>query len=209
MTRAIPQSAGATERWRRVPWRWRVVMVVLAGAVVIEFALSLAGAVYGTPSRSVLGPASSFDTSGTGTAALAQLLRGERHPVRQLGTRCTAASCAGRARYLSSTRKRACPRSCRLSRASSRRRTRRSGRQAGARHFANSPRPRRPAPVAAGWPRHLAPGRPGTGELCGKHGRLQRGRLLAARPGSRDTSRRRPDPARRPACGLGAHRNPR
>ncbi len=70
-------------------------MVVLAGAVVIEFSLSLVGAVYGTPSRSVLGPASSFDTSGTGTAALAQLLRGERHLVRQLENPLRGAELSG------------------------------------------------------------------------------------------------------------------
>jgi hypothetical protein len=59
-------------------------MVVLAAALVIEFAFSLAGAVYGTPSRSILGPASSLDTSRKGTAALAQMLGGRRHRVREL-----------------------------------------------------------------------------------------------------------------------------
>jgi hypothetical protein len=74
----------AAERWRQVPRRWRVVMAIAAGAIAVEFALSFAGAIYGTPSRSVLGPASSLDTSSSGTAALAQLLSGRDHPVRQL-----------------------------------------------------------------------------------------------------------------------------
>jgi hypothetical protein len=67
-------------------------MIVLGGAVAVEFVFAFAGAVYGTPSRTILGPASSLDTSGDGTAAFAQLLRSEDHPVRQLQTRLDAAS---------------------------------------------------------------------------------------------------------------------
>ena len=43
-------------------------MVIAAGAVVVEFALSLVGSVYGTPSRLIVGPASSFDTSSRETS---------------------------------------------------------------------------------------------------------------------------------------------
>jgi hypothetical protein len=84
MSREGARSTTATARWHQVPRKWRAVLVVLAAVVVIEFAISFAGAVYGTPSRSILGPASSLDTSGKGTAALAQMLEGRRHPVRQL-----------------------------------------------------------------------------------------------------------------------------
>jgi hypothetical protein len=59
-------------------------MVIVAGTVVVEFVLSFAGAVYGTPSRSILGSASSLDTSSRGTAALAQLLSARGHQVHQL-----------------------------------------------------------------------------------------------------------------------------
>jgi hypothetical protein len=59
-------------------------MVLLAALVVAEFVISFAGALYGTPSRSILGSASSLDTSGKGTAALAQLLGSSRHAVRLL-----------------------------------------------------------------------------------------------------------------------------
>jgi len=59
-------------------------MVVAAGAIVVEFAISFAGGVYGAPSRSIIGPASSLDSSGSGTAAFAQLLTDRKHPVRQL-----------------------------------------------------------------------------------------------------------------------------
>jgi hypothetical protein len=61
-----------------------VVLVIAASAVVVEFALSFVGAVYGTPSRTILGPASSLDTSKSGTAAVAQLLSARGHPVRQV-----------------------------------------------------------------------------------------------------------------------------
>ncbi|MGA3217079.1 MAG: DUF4350 domain-containing protein [Acidimicrobiales bacterium] len=82
--RAVPGATSATERWHQVPRGWRVVLVIAASAVVVEFALSFAGAVYGTPSRAILGPASSLDTSESGTAALAQLLSARGHPVRQV-----------------------------------------------------------------------------------------------------------------------------
>ena len=59
-------------------------MVIAAAAVVVEFTLSFAGAVYGTPSRSILGPASSLATSTGGTAAFSQLLKEDGYPVRQL-----------------------------------------------------------------------------------------------------------------------------
>ena len=67
-------------------------MMIAAGAVLVEFALSFAGAVYGTPSRSILGTGSSFDTSSRGTAALAQLLGDRGHTVRQLQTPVSSAS---------------------------------------------------------------------------------------------------------------------
>jgi hypothetical protein len=67
-------------------------MVIAAGVIVVEFAVSFAGAVYGTPSRSILGPASSLDTSGNGTAALAQLFRDRQHPIRQLVVPVSAAA---------------------------------------------------------------------------------------------------------------------
>ena len=67
-------------------------MMIAAGAVVIEFALSLVSSVYGTPSRSIIGPASSLDTSSSGTSALAQLLGERQHAVRQLNVPVRSAS---------------------------------------------------------------------------------------------------------------------
>ena len=90
--RTTPASMSASERWNQVSRRWRAVMVIAAGAIAVEFALSFAGAVYGTPSRAVLGPSSSLDTSSSGTAALAQLLSGRHHPVRQLEVPISSAS---------------------------------------------------------------------------------------------------------------------
>jgi hypothetical protein len=84
MNPAAPVAMGATARWRQVPRKWQAVMVLLAALVVAEFVISFAGALYGTPSRSILGSASSLDTSGKGTAALAQLLGSSRHAVRLL-----------------------------------------------------------------------------------------------------------------------------
>jgi hypothetical protein len=59
-------------------------MLIAAAVVVVEFVSSFAGAVYGSPSRSITGPASSLDTSASGTAGLAQLLTSRKYPVRQL-----------------------------------------------------------------------------------------------------------------------------
>ena len=56
-------------------------MVIAAAAVAVEFVISFAGAVYGTPSRPILGPASSLDTSKGGTAAFSQLLAARGHSV--------------------------------------------------------------------------------------------------------------------------------
>jgi len=92
MSATAPAAMTVTARWHQVPRRWRAVMVIAAGVIVLEFAVSFADAVYGTPSRSILGPASSLDTSENGTAALAQLFRDRRHSVRQLEVRVSAAA---------------------------------------------------------------------------------------------------------------------
>lgn len=76
----------ATVRWARVPRGWKALVVLAATAVVVDFVFSFVGAVYGTPSRQVLGAGSSLDTSPSGTAALARLLAESHHPVSQLET---------------------------------------------------------------------------------------------------------------------------
>ncbi len=67
------------ERWRATPLRWKVVVVAVAAIAAGQVVLGLAGGIVGsTPAGS--GP-STFDTSPSGTAALAQLLADRGHTV--------------------------------------------------------------------------------------------------------------------------------
>ncbi len=86
MTLAATGTAtpSATERWRRLPLRWRAVVIALAAVIAIYFASSLVSGVYETPTTTPSGPSSSLDTSSEGTAALARLLAGEHDPVASL-----------------------------------------------------------------------------------------------------------------------------
>jgi hypothetical protein len=66
-----------------VPWRWRIVLIVIALLVGVELVSStFTGLVGGGNGAS--GPASSFDSSSSGTEALAQLLALRGHRVHQL-----------------------------------------------------------------------------------------------------------------------------
>ena len=69
-------GAGPTvaERWRRVPRRWRIVLVLLGALVAGELASSLLDGL-GSSGSGASGPSSAFDSSPVGTEAFAQLLR--------------------------------------------------------------------------------------------------------------------------------------
>jgi len=73
----------ATERWRSIPVRWRVVLLVVAAVVAVELGLSLVGGIAGN-SPAGDQTSSSFGTSPTGTGAAAQLLADHGHPVDRL-----------------------------------------------------------------------------------------------------------------------------
>jgi hypothetical protein len=73
----------ATERWRSLPRRWRVVMVVVAGVVAFELGLSLVGGIAGNSPAGDQG-SSTFGTSSSGIAAVAELLADHGHPVDRL-----------------------------------------------------------------------------------------------------------------------------
>ena len=75
----------ATERWRRVPWRWRVVMVAVVAAVAVEYGVSVVSGLGGA-SNGATGPSSSFDSSASGTEALAQFLGDRGHRLVRLTT---------------------------------------------------------------------------------------------------------------------------
>ncbi|HXQ76479.1 MAG TPA: DUF4350 domain-containing protein [Acidimicrobiales bacterium] len=68
-----PSPPSATERWRGIPLRWRIVLVVLAAVAGAELASSTVTGLGGGGSGAS-GPSSSYDSSGSGTGALAQLL---------------------------------------------------------------------------------------------------------------------------------------
>jgi len=78
-----PPPPTATERWRRVPRRWRVVMVLVVAAVGIEYGASVVSGL-GSSGSGASGPSSSFDSSASGTEALAQFLGDRGHRLVRL-----------------------------------------------------------------------------------------------------------------------------
>jgi hypothetical protein len=79
-----PSPMSATERWRRVPFGWRVVIVIVVAVVVAEYASSVVSGLGGSGGGAV-GSSSTYDSSATGTEALAQLLGERGHAVERLG----------------------------------------------------------------------------------------------------------------------------
>jgi hypothetical protein len=70
-------------RWRAVPRRWRIAVVILAALVGVDVVVSLAGSSgSGVPTSS--GTSSSFDPSAQGTEAMADLLTRFGHRVSRL-----------------------------------------------------------------------------------------------------------------------------
>ena len=78
---AVAQEAGSVaERWRRLPRRYQVTWVVIGAIVLFEIASSLVSGL-GSAGSGAAGPSSSYDSSPTGTEALAQLLSQRGHQV--------------------------------------------------------------------------------------------------------------------------------
>jgi hypothetical protein len=73
----------ATDRWRGIPRRWRVVLLIVCGVVAVELCLSLVSGVAGN-SPAGNQASSSFGTSSSGIAAFAQLLSQHGHQVDRL-----------------------------------------------------------------------------------------------------------------------------
>jgi hypothetical protein len=73
----------ATQRWRGIPLRWRVVMLVAAAVVAIELGLSLVGGIVGNAPAGNQS-SSSFGTSSSGMAAAAELLSDHGHQIDRL-----------------------------------------------------------------------------------------------------------------------------
>ena len=71
------------QRWRAVPRRWQVVLVVLAVLAGLELASSFVTGL-GGGNGGAAGPSSTYDDSGTGTGALARLLAARHHRVERL-----------------------------------------------------------------------------------------------------------------------------
>lgn len=85
----VPSAAGretAGERWNRLSWRWRAVLIIIAAIVLVYFASSLVTGVYQPPSTTPTGTSSSADTSPVGTEGMARLLAARGHDVQSLTT---------------------------------------------------------------------------------------------------------------------------
>ncbi|HXQ60791.1 MAG TPA: DUF4350 domain-containing protein [Acidimicrobiales bacterium] len=80
-----PPPPSATQRWRSVPLRWRIVLIALAAVAGAELASSTVTGLGGSGSGAS-GPSSSYDSSATGTEALRQLLTERGHAVDRLTT---------------------------------------------------------------------------------------------------------------------------
>jgi hypothetical protein len=86
-----PSPPSAVERWQSIPLRWRVVLVVLAAVAGVELVSStVTGLSSGGSGAS--GPSSSYDSSSSGTGALAQLLTDNGHRVDRLTVSLGAAT---------------------------------------------------------------------------------------------------------------------
>jgi hypothetical protein len=80
-----PTPLAASERWRKVPLGWRIVLVVVAAVIAVDLVSSTFAGVTGNGSGAS-GPSSSYDSSAAGTEALAQLLNDRGHHVDKLTT---------------------------------------------------------------------------------------------------------------------------
>jgi hypothetical protein len=90
-----PTPPSAPERWRGIPLGWRIVLIVLAAVAVVELASStVTGLARGGNGAS--GPSSSYDSSASGTEALAQLLTERGHRVDRLTVALSAATLPAR-----------------------------------------------------------------------------------------------------------------
>ena len=78
-----PSPPSASERWRHIPLGWRVVLVVVAAVVAAQLASSTFSGL-SSPSSGASGPSSSYDSSASGTGALAQLLADRGHGVHRV-----------------------------------------------------------------------------------------------------------------------------
>ncbi|HMK62465.1 MAG TPA: DUF4350 domain-containing protein [Acidimicrobiales bacterium] len=74
------EAASVAGGWRRLPRRYQVTWVVLGAIVLLEMVSSLVSGL-STTGHGAVGPSSSYDSSTTGTEALAQLLSERGHQV--------------------------------------------------------------------------------------------------------------------------------
>jgi hypothetical protein len=79
---ATPPGVGA--RWRAVPRRWRVTLVVLVAVAGADAVVGVARSAGSTGGQVASGPSSSFDSSPSGTEAMAELLSHYGHQVTRL-----------------------------------------------------------------------------------------------------------------------------
>jgi hypothetical protein len=84
-TLSAPQPS-ALERWQRLALRWKLVLAIVVAGLLIEFVGSTVSGIYNPSPASISGTGSSFDSTDSGSAALAQLLRQQGHPVTNLTT---------------------------------------------------------------------------------------------------------------------------
>lgn len=90
------RTRGVGERWRSVPRRWQVVVVLLAALAGVDVAWSVVGSLGSNGTPSSAGPSSSFDPSSTGVQALAELLVRFGHPVARLSFPVSSSALAPR-----------------------------------------------------------------------------------------------------------------
>lgn len=83
-------SMGA--RWRAVPRRWRVVMVLLAALAGGDVVWSVVGSLGTTGTPTASGPSSSYDPSPSGAQAFADLLVRFGHPVQRFALPFTSSA---------------------------------------------------------------------------------------------------------------------
>ena len=84
LSSATSAPPSAVERWRRLPRRWRLLLIAMAAIVTLYFASSLVAGIYQSPSSTPTGYSSSEDASPVGTEAMAKLLAARHHPVQSL-----------------------------------------------------------------------------------------------------------------------------
>jgi hypothetical protein len=75
-----PDGRTAAQRWRGISWWWRTVIVVVATIVAVELVLAFVGGIVGSVPAGE-GASSSFGTTPSGVAALAELLADHGHRV--------------------------------------------------------------------------------------------------------------------------------